>query len=199
VATRQQILRFHVELNGISPSIWREVEVPATYSFWDLHVAIQDAMGWLDYHLHAFRVDTGGGKSVSIGIPDLELFDDTEELAGWEISVTDHFNEPGQTCQYEYDFGDGWDHTVQLVGIMMREKGRRYPRCIDGARACPPEDCGGIWGYHELLEVVADPTNEEHESMLEWLGGHYEPEFFDPKAVKFDNPKKRWRLAFEEP
>jgi hypothetical protein len=199
VATRQQILRFHVELNGISPSIWREVEVPATYSFWDLHVAIQDAMGWLDYHLHAFRVDTGGGQSVSIGIPDLELFDDTEELAGWEILVTDYFNEPGQTCQYEYDFGDGWNHSVQLVGIMMREKGRRYPRCIDGARACPPEDCGGIWGYHELLEVVADPTNEAHESMLEWLGGSYEPEFFDPKAVKFDNPKKRWRLAFEEP
>ena len=192
-------LRFRVELQEILPTIWREIEVPSSCSFWDLHVAIQDVMGWLDYHLHAFRVeDPNTSEVVEIGIPHEELFEDSvQALAGWETPVLSYLNEPGQLASYEYDFGDSWNHQILLQEIVPREKGARYPRCVGGERACPPEDCGGIWGYEALLEVINDPAHEEHEEMLEWLGGQFDPERFDSATVKFDDPKKRWKIAFE--
>ncbi len=83
-----------------------------------------------------------------------------------------------------------------LEGIMLGEKRRRYPKCVDGARACPPEDCGGPHGYYLFLQIIADPDNEEYEEMLAWVGGNFEPEHFAPERVKFDNPSERWTLAF---
>lgn len=156
-------------------------------------------MGWLDYHLHAFRVeDPNTSEVVEIGIPHEELFEDSvQALAGWETPVLSYLNEPGQLASYEYDFGDSWNHQILLQEIVPREKGARYPRCVGGERACPPEDCGGIWGYEALLEVINDPAHEEHEEMLEWLGGQFDPERFDSATVKFDDPKKRWKIAFE--
>jgi hypothetical protein len=175
---RNQALRFRVELDGLAPPIWRTIEVPSAYTFWDLHVALQDAMGWLDYHLHAFRVrDRDSGQMVDIGIPDDDSLDDEPGFeAGWKIPVLEYLYKPGQRCSYEYDFGDSWSHTVELEDIVARVKGKKYPRCVDGARACPPEDCGGIWGYQELLEVLRDPSREEYEDMIEWLGGKFDPE-----------------------
>ena len=194
-----QSLRFRIELQGIMPTIWREIDVPSSYSFWDLHVAIQDAMGWLDYHLHVFRVQhPNTSEVVEIGIPDEGLFEDSlQALAGWETPVLSYLNEPGQRAGYEYDFGDSWNHQIILKEIVPREKDARYPLCVGGERACPPEDCGGIWGYEALLEVINDPAHEEHEEMLEWLGGQVDPEQFDSATVKFDDPKKRWQIAFE--
>ncbi len=195
----QQSFRFRIELQGIEPTIWREIDVLSSYSFWDLHVAIQDAMGWLDYHLHAFRMqDPGTGEVTEIGIPDEEFFaGDVKTLAGWEIPVRSYLNEPGQSVNYEYDFGDGWNHQVLLKEILPRDSDASYPMCVGGERACPPEDCGGIWGYQALLEAINDPAHEEHEGMLQWLGGSFDPEQFDPATVSFDDPKKRWQLAFE--
>lgn len=199
----QRVLRFRITLNEIEPPVWRLIDVPETYSFWDLHVAIQDAMGWLDYHLHAFNPRRKRGRTrVSIGIPDEEYGDGT--LAGWEIPIMDYFMEPGDALDYEYDFGDGWSHEIVLVGVLLKEPGRKYPVCLDGARACPPEDCGGVSGYEELLEILADPSHEEYEDMVDWLKGHaknyypYEPDGFDSDGVKFDNPKTRFRNAFSE-
>ena len=195
-----QSLRFRVELQGILPAIWREIEVPSSYSFWDLHVAIQDAMGWLDYHLHAFHIqDPDTGEMLQIGIPDEEMLEvGGSVLAGWEIPVLSYLNEPGQSADYEYDFGDGWNHRVLLQEIVPGKKGARLPICSRGERACPPEDCGGIWGYQTLLEVINNPTHEDHEEMLEWLGGKFDSEQFDSATVKFDDPKKRWQIAFQE-
>ena len=195
----KRIYQFKIELDGVTPTIWRRIQVPDTYSFWDLHVAIQDAMGWLDYHLHAFRVQREHVPiPIEIGIPNDEyaVEGDPETHPGWEVPITDFFYEVGNTADYEYDFGDGWRHGILLEGILLREKGQKYPRCIDGACACPPEDCGGIHGYYHVLEVLADPSDEEHESMLEWLGGKYDPQEFAPGKVKFDNPTKRWKRAF---
>lgn len=197
---RRNALQFKVQLRDIEPSIWRRFEVPASYSFWDLHVAIQDVMGWLDYHLHAFRVQNPRtGEVAQIGIPDEEGLDgEPEFLPGWEAPVSRYLNQPGDRAEYEYDFGDGWEHELVLEAVGIRYPGTRYPRCLAGARACPPEDCGGSRGYAELLETMADPTHEEYESTLTWLGGRFDPEAFDPRRVRFDNPKKRWKLAFAE-
>jgi hypothetical protein len=196
-----QVYQFKVVLIGVEPPIWRRIQVPETYSFWDLHVALQDAMGWLDYHLHVFRViRPGAGDVEQIGIPDDDPFDgDKPTLPGWEVPITRHFSGPGTTVPYEYDFGDGWEHELTLEAILPRQAGQRYPLCVDGARACPPEDCGGVYGYENVLTVIQDSTHEEHESMLEWLGGRFDPERFDPKRVKFDDPARRYKIAFEAP
>ena len=196
------ILRFRVSLTEIDPEIWRSIDVPENYSFWDLHVAIQDAMGWLDYHLHSFIPEKRSGLfKKPIGIPDGPL--DNENVPGWEIPILDYFSRPGEVIGYEYDFGDGWHHKVELLSISKKEKQTSYPRCVEGERACPPEDCGGVPGYYHLLEALGNPGHEEHEEMNAWLKGHaknyfpYHPEVFDPASVKFWNPKKRFKMAFE--
>lgn len=201
-ARKDLIFQFKITLNGISPPIWRRVQVLATYSFWDLHVALQDSMGWLDCHLHAFRFTKKYRKRVfEIGIPDDMA--DHEVLPGWEISIDGYFD-LGTIAVYEYDFGDGWEHEVLLEGILLKEKGVNYPRCIAGERACPPEDCGGVPGYLDLLEILGDPQHEEYESTVDWLKGHlknyhpHQPAQFDPASVHFDNPRIRWKKAFSK-
>ena len=195
-----RVWQFKVTLQEISPPIWRRILVPQDYSFWDLHVAIQDAMGWLDYHLHLFTIRRKHAHSEAlIGIPNDDFFDEGPEfLPGWDIPMSAYFNDLGVAAKYEYDFGDSWHHEVLLEGYLVRKKGEEYPQCISGARACPPEDCGGVPGYYRLLEIIGDPTHEEHEDMNTWLGGSYDPEAFDPQKVKFDNPKKRFRKAFSD-
>ena len=196
--TKRDTLQFRIGLTEIEPPIWRRIEVPASYSFWDLHVAIQDSLGWLDYHLHAFRTSNPKtGALDEIGIPDEDAFEGEPVcLPGWQIPATMYFQQPGDRAEYEYDFGDSWQHEVVLEAVRQREANTKYPRCLAGARACPPEDCGGPSGYAELLATIADPTHEEHESTLQWLGGRFDPEAFDARKVRFDNPKKRWRIAF---
>ena len=193
-----QAYQFKVTLREIEPPIWRRILVPATYSFWDLHVAIQDSMGWLDYHLHLFRVrEPESGDVVEIGIPDDEPFEDEIScVPGWDVAIAEYFTEAGDAAEYLYDFGDDWQHVVSLEAMVDRVAKTRYPQCLGGSRACPPEDCGGIGGYENVLRVIADLSDEEHESMMEWLGGEYDPEAFEPAQVRFDNPKKRWDIAF---
>ena len=195
---RAEVYQFRVALLEVAPPVWRTIQVPATYSFWDLHVAIQDSMGWLDYHLHRFHVNRPGtGDVVQIGIPDEDAFEGDEPiLPGWEVPIARYFTRLGAVTKYEYDFGDGWEHAVTLEAILPRQKGIRYPRCLAGARACPPEDCGGVGGYENLMAVMGDPTHEEYESTLQWLGGRFDPERFDARRVTFDHPGKRWDLAF---
>jgi hypothetical protein len=199
VNTEDLMYQFRVILQGTQPMVWRRILVPGTYSFWDLHVAIQDAMGWLDCHLHLFRLrNPGTGEVDQIGIPIDDPFDDMEPcLPGWEVAMARYFRGPGDRADYEYDFGDGWRHEVVLEVISDRLPSAQYPICLDGARACPPEDCGGTHGYKELLVVLCDPTHEEYPSTLQWVGAGYDPAAFDPRNVRFDDPKKRWQQAFE--
>jgi len=191
--------RFRIELMEIEPMIWRVIEVPSTYTFWDLHVAIQDSMGWLDYHLHSFSLlPPRKRKPILIGIPD-----EGNTLPGWEMPLSQLFKEPGDEATYDYDFGDGWRHRVVLEGISLQEEENKYPNCLYGERACPPEDCGGIPGYYHLLDILQDKDHEAHDGMNQWLKGHeknyypYDSEHFRPNEIKFCNPKKRWEMAFQ--
>jgi len=195
---KSQVFQFKVELQGIEPKIWRRIQVPVDYNYWDLHVAIQDSMGWLDCHLHHFEIKGKGKRKVAhIGIPDLEGFGELQEVfPGWEIAVIAYFNALGAEAMYEYDYGDGWLHTVKLEGYMFREKGIKYPICIDGKNACPPEDCGGVDGYYNVIDILSDPGHSDHEDMQTWAGKDWDPKYFDPDKVRFDNPYKRWQYAF---
>jgi Plasmid pRiA4b ORF-3-like protein len=192
------VYQFKVTLLGIEPPIWRMMQVPSHYSFWDLHVAIQDAMGWLDYHLHAFSFDKS--KSKDIGIP--ESGRDRSVLAGWEVSLAKHFKVPGERAVYSYDFGDGWQHEVLLEGVLLANSRHVYPRCIDGQRACPPEDSGGIGGYMSLLQVLEAPGSDEYKDTTAWLRDHaksylpFRADHFDLNEVRFSDPVERWKTAF---
>jgi hypothetical protein len=195
--------QFQISLMEIEPRIWRRILVPSTYNFWDLHVAIQDSMGWLDYHLHAFRGRPKHKRApIEIGLPPDEIYEDPDVpvVPGWEVQIADIFIDPGQVMGYEYDFGDSWQHQVLFEGILLREKGTAYPRCIGGERACPPEDCGSVRGYYRLLEILRDSNHDEYEETIGWLKGHaknyhpYEPDRFDLEGVRFDSPTKRWRM-----
>lgn len=192
------VLQFKIELIGIEPLIWRRIQVPSYYNFWDLHVAIQDAMGWQDYHLHSFEIKGKRKKKTQkIGIPDFHQIDDSLALdPGWEIPVTDFFNDLGVTAQYLYDFGDYWEHAVLLEGYIVKDTEMEYPLCVAGERACPPEDCGGVPGYFHMLNVLSNPADEEYEDMRMWLGGNWKAEYFDAESVKFDDPYFRWIDAF---
>ena len=191
----KNIYQFKITLEGIKPIIWRRIQVPETYSFWDLHVAIQDAMGWEDYHLHEFEIlNPKTGIKDNIGLPTDDWGDEGNILTGWKTPISSYFSALNKKATYQYDFGDSWDHKVVLEKILPFESGVQYPRCLAGERACPPEDCGGIWGYESLLEIMKDPEHEEYEERMEWLGGEFNPEKFNPDSIQFDDPKVRLKM-----
>ena len=193
-ATTSGILQIRVDLRGTQPGIWRRIQIAAQSTFWDLHVAIQDAMGWTDSHLHAFRVmDLETGQMRELGIPDDDGGLGIEP--GWEHEVTDLLSVAQPRAVYEYDFGDSWEHDVVLEDVLPGDGGE-YPRCVDGERACPPEDVGGVPGFEEFLAAITDPDAEEHDSCLEWVGGSFDAARFDPRAVPFQDPDERWEEVF---
>ena len=183
------IYQFRINLLLTDPQVWRRIQVRADATFWDLHVAIQDAMGWLDCHLHDFTVDEGSKGTSKIGIPDPD--GELQIAPGWRRKLKRYCTFPGVRLLYEYDYGDSWLHAVLLEAIALAEPGVRYPRCVAGEWKCPPEDCGGPPGFAEFLAVIADPDHEEHDETLTWVGGSYDPADFDPTAVRFDDPRER--------
>lgn len=182
-----EVYQLKITLKGTKPPVWRRIQVPKTYTFWDLHVAIQDAMGWWDYHLHQFElVNPSTGIKMEIGIPDEEFEDDRDILPGWKQKIAEWFSMENKLAEYTYDFGDNWEHTVKFEKILPRKEGISYPICIAGKRACPPEDCGGIWGYEQICRGESE-FQEEYSD--------YEPEHFDVEEVSFDDPDKRRKIA----
>ena len=165
-----------ITLDGVRPAVRRRVLVPADLSLAELHDVIQAAMGWQGYHL--WRFDVGGveyGRPIDgdFGLP----------LADARYARLDAVAGRGNVLLYEYDFGDSWEHRVRVEKVLPREPGTAYPVCVLAERACPPEDCGGVWGYAELLDVLADPAHPERATMLEWLGRAFDPEAVDLAAI----------------
>lgn len=191
-----QILQIRIELERIEPLVWRRIQVPGHYTFWDLHVAIQSAFAWTDTHLHEFRPCGQRDGTPRFGLP-LDDFDDNPPLPCWEHCVADVLTRANPRIEYEYDFGDGWEHTVVLEEILEAAPGKKYPRCTAGERSAPPDDCGGPGGYESLLETLADPEDPEYKSSHLWASsqkgqrGKFDPEAFDEQQVKFANPTPR--------
>jgi len=193
------MLQYLVVLAGTDPLVWRRIRVPATYSFWDLHVAIQDAMGWRDCHLHQLRVlDPHSGTTLLLGIPDRDLPRDRSVTASWTEFPIDYTVGDPPPIHYIYDFGDQWQHAVIFEGFEQADRRRKKPQCVAGAGACPPEDSGGPHRYATLIVAMSDPNHPEHDDMLEWLGHPLDPTRFSAAEVRFDDPHKRWRMAFDE-
>ena len=137
-----QVYQFKVTLKSVKPLIWRRIQVPETCTFYDLHVAIQDAMAWTDSHLHEFEVvNPRTGTRVFIGEPDEEFEEDREILPNQKEKIARYFTLENWRAHYTYDFGDDWQHTIELEKMAPREENIEYPRCLAGRRACPPEDC----------------------------------------------------------
>lgn len=161
VVSGRAIHKIKVTLRGSRPPIWRRLEVPSGITLRRLHDVIQVAFGWQDYHLWVFDTELG-----RYGVADREL--GHRAAAGKKLA--DVAPVAGGRLAYTYDFGDDWEHDIVVEAVTDGDPGVAYPRCIGGRRAGPPEDCGGVWGYQDLLEILADPTHEEHTERLEWLG-----------------------------
>ena len=191
------IYQFKITLKGIKPAIWRRIQVPENYSFWALHVAIQDSMGWQDYHLHNFSMlKPATGKMVNITFPDEDyrVFEN-KNLSCHREKIAKYFFMDNRDAYYIYDFGDDWEHSIKLEKILPAKEGIGYPLCTGGKRACPPEDCGGVFRYEMFLKILSNNKHQEYESMLSWVGGKFDPEYFNFKEVVFDNTDERWKFA----
>lgn len=174
-----EVLQLKIRLLGVTkPPVWRRLVVPADIHLDRLHELIGAAMGWLGYHMHVF---SAGG--VEYGVPDRELGFRDERRARLDRVVAG----PGDRMRYTYDFGDDWEHEIVVEKRLPAQPGVRYPLCTAGKGRCPPEDCGGPWGYALLRATLADPDHDEHAEMLDWLGIDAAAEFdaaeFEAEAV----------------
>lgn len=171
------VYQIKVTLKYSHPPIWRRIQVTGDTTLHQLHHVLQVVMGWDNFHLHQFII----GKT-EYGEPgpeeDLIPMEDDSSVTLSEIAPRERTK-----FLYEYDFGDCWRHELVIEKILPREEGTRYPVCLAGKGACPPEDCGGIYGYYELVEAVRDPKHKRHEELLDWLGDSFDPEEFDIDAI----------------
>lgn len=161
------------------PAVWRRLLIPAAMPLSTLHQVIQAAMGWQNYHLHTF---TDGRRTYGAPDPELPVADE-RRVRFRDLDIK-------RTIGYTYDFGDDWDHQIVVHAVGAAEPGQRYPRCVGGAGACPPEDCGGAPGYINLKEILENPSDEEHASMVRWLGLEHASEF-DRAAFDIDLVNRR--------
>lgn len=170
-----KILQLKIYLEDIEPKIWRRFLVSDSWTFDELHRIIQEVMGWENYHLYEFDINR-----IKIGLMDDDVDYDLEDAK--KAQIGQYLNKKGQKFSYLYDFGDGWEHKLIIEEITEdKREGERYPCCITGERACPPEDCGGVNGYERFLEVLKtgkDPWNEDVKELKEWLGD-WGPEKFN--------------------
>jgi Plasmid pRiA4b ORF-3-like protein len=184
----EQVYQFKLSIKGITPQIWRRIQVPENYTFLDLHNATQAVMDWEDYHLHEFEVlNPMSGKPERI-VPkedDFDVFDEEPLVLEKKASISSYFTPENKTALYRYDFGDNWEVKIRFEKILLRKEGEKYPVCTAGKRASPPEDSGGAGGYMYKLEILTDPSDSEYEDTVEWLGENFNPEYFDVKDISF--------------
>ncbi len=173
--THEMVYQLKVTLRESKPPIWRRIQVPDNITLDRLHMILQHVMGWINSHLYKFEI---AGKEYSIPDPDDDFYE-LHFIDSRRTRLNKVISREKARFRYEYDFGDSWEHDILVEKILPAESSTLYPVCLAGKRACPPEDCGGIWGYAELLKVIRDPSHEEYESMMEWLGGSFDPEEFN--------------------
>ena len=174
-----EVYQIKVTLEGIQPPIWRRVRVASDTTLAKFHLVLQHVMGWTNSHLHQFviRGQYFAPRDVFSEFGGPKMGSETK------TTLADVVSGPKSRLRYEYDMGDGWQHNIVVEKVLNAEAGAHYPLCLAGARACPPEDCGGIWGYANFLDTIQDPQHPEHEEMVEWAGGEFDPEAFDLDEV----------------
>jgi hypothetical protein len=170
------VYQIKVTLQEVDPPVWRKFLADPAMTMQKFHEALQIVLGWTDTHLYEFN-----HEEDRIGLPDPEFSDDI--ISARKVKLGDVLREPGDTVDYCYDMGDGWEHEVALEKLLPPEPGLKLPRCLEGKRACPPEDCGGPPGYENFLEALRDPKHPEHGEMEDWIGGPFDPEEFDLEEV----------------
>jgi hypothetical protein len=187
-----EIYQLKVTLLGTSPPIWRRLLVPADLTLARLHDVLQAAMGWQECHLHEFNAgDRHFGQAnpedAFMGMPPVE----NERT----VRLSRVLGRVGAKMVYMYDFGDGWEHRIVLEKRLSADPTMAYPVCTGGELACPPEDCGGIGGFYDLLDALRDPTHEQHDEMNDWVGEDYDPDAFSVDAVNgMLTPSRRRRI-----
>jgi hypothetical protein len=172
VSVKTKIFELEIVLADIRPPVRRRVQVPGEIDLAVLHEVVQSAMGWTNSHLHEFEI---AGRRYGIPDPDWPAQQVVDEAKVKLFRLV----EQGDRFGYVYDFGDNWAHEITVEEVLAAEPGVRYPRCVSGEGACPPEDVGGIWGYEEFQAVMADPSHPDHDERLEWAGGPFDPHRFD--------------------
>jgi len=183
--------QLRISLNGFEPEIWRSFKVNSDTKFHNLHLIIQEVMGWENDHLYEFE-----NKDFKIGIDhDDAFFVDEDLISANIITIGEVLHKKKSSIIYNYDFGDSWEHKI-IVEDIFKDEILLNPLCIAGSMNCPPEDCGGIWGYSNLLEIFKDKKHPEREEMLEWLGDDFDPNYFNidklnKRLALFKTKKKR--------
>jgi hypothetical protein len=174
-----QVCTVRIELLDTDPLIWRQVEVPTSITLKVLHDIIQITMGWLDYHLWEFKI-----AKQRFGPPmEADPWGTDPPMEATKVRLRDMLNPRKTRIDYLYDFGDSWEHRLTVTDFRQGEPGVSYPRYIGGEWAAPPEDCGGIQGFYDKLDVMADPEHPEHAEIMEWLGD-YDPKRIDERSIK---------------
>lgn len=188
--------------------------VPESYTFYDLHVAIQDAMDWKDYHLHHFQSRSKNQRgdlrasAIHIECPWFDPFEmDDDWLITTEVPIKKLLKDPSDQALYRYDYGDSWEMGITLEAVLPKDKNKTYPVCVEGELAAPPEDCGGIPGYYRCIDALEACEDLEKQrtlqsdvdflELLTWIGD-WDPHHFDPEAIVFEDPRDRFKKAVED-
>lgn len=174
------VFQLKITLIDIKPPIWRRVQT-RDCTLAKLHAIIQVSMGWFNSHLHLFEI--GEDRYGDRGQWPRDYLEELETLDERKLKMSQITGRRIKKFGYEYDMGDGWRHTILIEKTLPAIAGVKYPRCIDGKRACPPEDCGGPWGYGDFVEAIQNRKHKRHRELIEWIGGEFDPEKFDLELV----------------
>lgn len=175
-----RIFQIQISLRGFRPKIWRRVLVSENLLLSDFHKIIQTTMGWTNLHFHHFI------KNRTYYSPKMEddaFWDNSQYIDYKKMKIVDLLKVEKDKVIYEYDFGDSWEHDIVLEKILPHDSKLVYPLCIKGKMNCPPEDCGGIYGYANMLEIIKNPKHKNYEEFIEWLGEEFDPEYFNINEV----------------
>lgn len=176
----KKIYQVQIALKGFKPKIWRRLLIPSDLLLSDFHKIIQTSMGWTNSHLHQFIKNR---TFYTERMLDDDYWDEMDNIDYKFIRISDLLKKEKGRITYEYDFGDGWEHNIILEKILPVDSNVNYPVCVKGKMNCPPEDCGGVWGYANMLEILEQPKHEEYESFIEWLGDEFDPEYFEMEEI----------------
>ena len=172
-----KLYELHVELEDITPRVWRRLVVPADILLCHLHELLQLVMGWTGSHVHSFEIGDRLFSARDFALEELDMLNEEEYTLEAALGASiDQFI-------YEYDFSENWCHRIRVGAPMNPRSDWFYPLCVGGARAAPPEDVGGVVGYDGFLRAMRDPEHEEHANVLAWIGGPFDPEGFDLNAI----------------